>query len=357
MNLGIILALGDSFKNMAKSGQDSFFKKFYLSAFSKEFEKVIIFSYENEQVLGLPHNVRVIPNKYNLHRFIYAILLPLLNLKIILECNILRVYHLFGIPPAIIAKLFFGKPFIFNYAYDYEKIAKIEAKRLNYFLLIFLKPIAFYFASKIFVANKQLMKKVNVQKSVFLSNGTDVNFFKPLKSTNPENSLKLLSVGRLEKQKNFENLIMALKGLKVQLIIVGQGSLKDELLKIAKINEVKMTIIPRVENRDMPKLYNQADIFVLPSYIEGSPKVLLEAMSCGLPVLGSDAEGIDEVLNGTNGRKCGTSSKSISEAVNYLIKNPGFRVQAGKEARKFIVNNFNLEVLLKKEIKIIKEAS
>src|SRR3989344_2509138 len=148
MNLGIFLASGDSFKNLAKSGQDSLFKKSYLSAFSKEFEKVIIFSYENEQVLGLPHNVRVIPNKYNLHRFIYAILLPFLNLKIILECNILRVYHLFGTPPAIITRFFFGKPYVFNYAYDYEKIAKIEARWLNYFLLKILKPVALYSASK-----------------------------------------------------------------------------------------------------------------------------------------------------------------------------------------------------------------
>src|SRR3990167_9763498 len=162
MSLGIFLASGDSFKNMAKSGQDELFKKFYLSFFAKNFTRVYIFSYANEKVNGLPKNIVVVPNKYNLHRYIYGFLMPLLNIKAVKNCDVMRVYHLFGTPPAIVAKFFFGKPFIFNYAYDYEKIAKIEARWLNYFLLKILKQIALYSASKIFVANKKLMKKINV---------------------------------------------------------------------------------------------------------------------------------------------------------------------------------------------------
>ena len=63
MNIGIILALGDSFKNMAKSGQDVLFKKFYLNYFAKNFSKVYIFSYSNEKSYGLAQKNPTITKK------------------------------------------------------------------------------------------------------------------------------------------------------------------------------------------------------------------------------------------------------------------------------------------------------
>ena len=128
MILGIFLSSGESFKTMAKSGQDIRYKEFYLKKFSKNFKEIIIFSYANETVGGLPKNVIVVPNKYKIHRFLYMFLLPFINLEKIFKCDGFRVYHLLGTIPSILTKIFFNKPYIFNYSYNYGEFAKIEKK-------------------------------------------------------------------------------------------------------------------------------------------------------------------------------------------------------------------------------------
>lgn len=355
MTLGIFLAMGDSFKNMARSSQDILFKKFYLSYFAKNFSQIYVFSYARENVKDLPKNVQVIPNKYNLHRYLYSFLMPFLNLTLVSKCDVIRVYHLFGTIPAIITRFFFGKSYIFNYAYDYQKIAKIEARWLNYFLLKILKPIALFSASKIFVANKQLMKKVDAQKSFFLPNGTDTNFFKPRK-TKANKRLLVLSVGRLEKQKNFESLIEAMVDIKADLLIVGNGSLKSKLLKLAIKNRVNLKIIEKVENTQMPRIYNKADIFALPSLVEGSPKALMEAMACGITCIGNDVEGIRGlIVDMENGFLTRTGTGDFRKRLQKLIRKDSMRRKIGQNARTYIVNNFNSQVLLEKEVKVMKK--
>lgn len=357
MNLGIILASGDSFKNMKTSGQDSLFKNFYLREFARRFSKVYVFSYENEKVNGLPQNVIVVPNKLRINRFLYGLAMPFLNYRKVQDVNVFRAYHLFGTLPAIVSKVFFQKPYVFNYGYDYERIAKIENRLFQLFLLRVVKPVAISLATKIFVANKQILKKIQLKKTIYLPNGTNTNFFKPQKLKKQNKNINILAVGRLERQKNFENLISSLKGLKTKLTIVGQGSLKNNLLDRAKVCRVNLTLIPLVENKNMPKVYSQADIFVIPSLSEGSPKVLLEAMSCGLAVVASKVQGNSEIVNSTNGVFCQTSSASMKKAILYLAKNPNIRKKLAKNARNFIVNNFDLKLLFKKEVDALKLVS
>ena len=76
MTLGIILSIGDSFQNLSRSGQDKRFIRYYLKPYSTNFRKIYIFSYENENPKRLPKNIIVVPNKYRLHRYIYAFAMP-----------------------------------------------------------------------------------------------------------------------------------------------------------------------------------------------------------------------------------------------------------------------------------------
>ena len=86
MNVGIILSVGDGFKNQQKSGQLSRFVDYYLSRYSKNFDKVFVFEYEKEKTkteidsYNLPLNCYLISNKYSLHRYLYT---------------------LYGLPPAV----------------------------------------------------------------------------------------------------------------------------------------------------------------------------------------------------------------------------------------------------------------
>ncbi len=354
MNLGIIFSIGDSFENMAKSGQDELFNKFYVPYFAKSFSKVYIFSYSKEKINNLPNNVEVVPNRLNLHRYFYAIAMPFLNARYFIECDVFRVYHIMGTPPAIMSRIFLGKPYVFNYAYDYKKFAEIEGKRVQKIFIYLLEPFAIFFSSKIFAANRMIFKKLPKSKTIYLPNGVDTNFFKPRKRSRNGQKLTILSVGRLEKQKNFRSLVAALKGLNVKLVIVGAGSMKSELKQIALRYKVNLKIIEKVPNTRMPQVYNRADIFVLPSLMEGSPKVLLEAMASSLPIVGTQVEGIKEIIeNRKDGILVKADFKHISYSIDNLLKNRKLGDNLGKLARLKVKSKFNLVKLLNLEIREI----
>lgn len=356
MVLGIFLSSGDSFKNMSKSGQDVRFKYFYLRKFSISFSKIYVFSFENEKVQDLPPNIIVVPNKYSVNRFFYGIIMPFLNFKKVSECDVLRAYHLLGTMPVIIAKLFLGKSYIFNYAYDYVKFAKIEGKLFQIILIRLINYPAILFASKIIATTQEMFSLLPAQKTLFIPNGVDIHSFKPKKSRQANRKLKLLSVGRLEPQKNYLTLILALKSLTVDLLIVGSGSLKAKLLAFSKKKKVNLIIIDKVENLKLPAIYNQADIFVLPSLVEGPNKVILEAMACGLPVVATNISGIKEVIiDKYNGVLTRTDSASLRNSIIKLLTNPELREKLGHNARLSVEKRFDLKSLLKKEVQVLQQ--
>ncbi len=156
--------------------------------------------------------------------------------------------------------------------------------------------------------------------------GVDLDLFKPsLKRTNnSEKSSVILTVGRLDKNKGINYLINAMtrvisKFSETKLIIVGDGPERDNLAnQIKKLHlEENIKLVGAIKKKDLPEFYNKADLFVLPSLNEGLGIVLLEAMACGTPVIGSNVGGVsDIIINGENGFfiKPG-DSKDIAEKI------------------------------------------
>ncbi|HEC93684.1 MAG TPA: glycosyltransferase, partial [Candidatus Atribacteria bacterium] len=108
-----------------------------------------------------------------------------------------------------------------------------------------------------------------------------------------------------------------------------------------------------IPNKDLPIELNKSEIFILPSFFEGNPKALLEAMSCGLACIGTDVEGIREVIkHKENGYLCKTDPKSIKEAILEILNDRELETKISQNARKAILENFSLEKILEKEIKI-----
>ena len=119
------------------------------------------------------------------------------------------------------------------------------------------------------------------------------------------------------------------------------------------INARFLGIVP---NSKIPKVMARYPIYILPSFYEGHPKTLLEAMSCQMAVIGTKVTGIKEVIDdGVNGLLCGTSSESIAVCIEQLLHDEALRNKLGTEARKKIRNYFSLEKIVSTEIQIYKE--
>ncbi len=233
----------------------------------------------------------------------------------------------------------------------------IRDRALTYAIGTILEFIGYWLADYIIVTTELDRRyiieryKVNPNKIVIIPNWVDAEMFKPMDM--PKERGRIIFVGRLEYQKNVLALIDAVKNLpNAKLYIVGDGSLRkaiEEKIKRENIrNVVLMGVIP---NEKLPIELNKSEIYVLPSLWEGHPKALLEAMACGLPVIGTDVEGIRElIVNGVNGLLCKPTAKDIRRCIQRLLSDFELRKRLGENARRFIIENFSFEKVMRREL-------
>jgi len=141
-------------------------------------------------------------------------------------------------------------------------------------------------------------------QALVMSNGIDEAYFKlgraPL-AKQPPQTLRLLFVGRLSKQKNLPVLLEALKHTtrKVSLDIVGAGEEAAAVQElIAQLGLANVTMRGRLPRHEVLRLYATHDALVLPSLYEAQPLVLLEAMATRIPIIGTSVVGVGEHVRG-----------------------------------------------------------
>ncbi len=352
MILGIFLSPGESFTQMKQSGQDTRFIDIYIKNYAQNFQRVYVFSYINEKV-NLPSNVILVTNNTNLHRFIYALLLPLIHKSEIGTCNVIRG---FGLASSISA-LFLTKPFVFNWQYDYISLAKLEKKYFYVPFYYIAEKIAFYRAKKVLIATKSKFRKLhssNHDKLVYLPNLVDTFLFKHKK--NPGRGI--VYVGRLEKQKNLYFLIDSISILPRKMrkvTFLGDGLLRDSLLKYSKRKKVDLTISKPIANSKLPAFLSKFTVFTLTSLVEGSPKSLLEAMASGLPCVLTRFQTASEVVtDGTEGFIVDYSKEKFAEKLNLLLSDKKVYQKMSANSALKAKTEFEMTNLIKKEILILK---
>jgi glycosyltransferase involved in cell wall biosynthesis len=202
-------------------------------------------------------------------------------------------------------------------------------------------------------------------KVKLLPNGVDVNKFRPNRESRIEGLL--LFVGRIEPSKGLHFLLKALNYLTkpVQLVIIGPfgkdcGYNKAIMSLITKVNEKKIhkvVYLGKQKQTETIKWYQKASIFVLPSLSEAFPLVNLEALACETPVVASNVGGISEaVLNYKNGILVSPgNTHELAKGIQYLLDNGKIRRKFGEEGRRWIVEKFSLEILIKKLLQIYNE--
>lgn len=169
----------------------------------------------------------------------------------------------------------------------------------------------------------------------------------------------LLFVGALTKRKGVEYLIKAFKEIEnkdVKLVLIGEGRERKNLESMVKGLGLKnVEFKGYLEDEELIKHYNMADIFVLPSLKEGFGQVLLEAMACGLPIIATDASAIPEVV-GNAGILVGPKNpKALASAIRMLIDDEELRDELGEMGRKRVEENFTWEKVVDQTVRVYEE--
>jgi glycosyltransferase involved in cell wall biosynthesis len=161
-----------------------------------------------------------------------------------------------------------------------------------------------------------------------------------------------LCLGRLEKRKGVDILLRAWKNAGV-LWIVGNGPEEDRLREFSR--ELKLQNITFFGATDRPlPFYQAADVFVLPSLAEGAPNVLLEAMSCGLPVIATRIGGIvDQIDHQQQGLLVSAgSSEELSAAMEFAAAHPDERNKWSREAQSRVREKFDIEKITQRYVEL-----
>ncbi|WP_050637181.1 glycosyltransferase family 4 protein [Candidatus Stoquefichus sp. SB1] len=112
-----------------------------------------------------------------------------------------------------------------------------------------------------------------------------------------EKDFLILSVGELNKNKNHQVIIKAIKSLKnsnIKYIIAGQGNLKSDLMHYIEVHNLSNQVKLLGFREDIPELCKISDVFAFPSLREGLGLAAIEAMAAGLPLITSNINGIND---------------------------------------------------------------
>jgi glycosyltransferase involved in cell wall biosynthesis len=160
----------------------------------------------------------------------------------------------------------------------------------------------------------------------------------------------LLAVGRLVPVKAHEVLVSAMPAVlkefpNAKVGICGDGTLRGDLETQIKSLGLEGSVKLFGEQNNVAKFLFSADVFVLPSRSEGLPMALLEAMSAGLPVIGTKLEGLGEVvLEGVHGLFVPVDdSDALAHVILQLLRHPNMRVRMGAAAKQRVNEMYSID--------------
>ncbi len=351
MNLGLFLSVSDSLTKQTKTGQLERLIKYYLQPYSEKFNQIYLFTYGDiGKKFSLPKGVTLVPKPKFIPIFLYQLILPFIHFKTIKTIDVNRVFQSPGGLPAVIAKIFFRKPYVVTYGYDYVRFTEIEHQPLLTFAFSLIVPLVLHFADKIITTYKNSLKDY---QTISIHNAVDPRVFKPGK--NPRKKYLVLSVARLVNQKDQQKLIKIISLSKfkdkIKLVIIGMGPLQKKLQNLSQVLKVNLTIIPNVSYTQLVAWYQKATVFCLTSIIEGQVKVLLEALSSGCaclttPFIGNMTENNITGLIGAN-------PKQLARQLDRLLSDSKLNFTLGQQARRLVIEQFDLIKMVQKEIKLL----
>lgn len=202
---------------------------------------------------------------------------------------------------------------------------------------------------------------IKSEKIKVIHNGIDTDLFVPANEPCFDRK-NLLWVGRYAKGKGLDYLIDAFYLLKRNhpdaiLTMVGTGPEKEHIVQRIHDKNLEDGIILKdfVPNSQIVKMYQDSSIFVLPSLEEGVPRTILEAMSCGIPVVCSKLPQLIDIVDGGGSLVPLKDSQALADTISNLLSDPSLAKEFRKNGRRNVVENYSWKDTVKKTVQLYKE--
>lgn len=340
--------------------------------------EVHLFGFVDQEVNGLNQKVNVIVEKIpagiktqadgSLKKTYYLKVLPnLLNLIKKIKPDILHAHYAssYGLLGALSAY----KPFLLsvwgNDVFDFPRKSFIHKSIIKF---VFKRAGRIYSTSKIMADEISHYTKKNIGIIPF---GIDINQFKPFKQKKifGDDTVVLGCVKSLSYKYGIEYLLDAfaiikekIKDKKIKLLIVGDGTLKNQLIERSRKLKIDDEVLfyGAVPHSKVPEIYNMIDIAVFPSVWESFGVSNLEAAACEVPQVASDIGGFKEIIkDGVTGFLVETKNPElIAEKVIDLIYDNDLRKKIGKSARQYVIEHFdwnrNVDQMIEEYYKVMR---
>lgn len=304
------------------------------------------------------HHITIVPKTDALPSWFYSFVAPFIHYRKLLACDLLKTNQMLGSWTAVFARWLTRKPLLIRTGYSLSAFAARRG-RLRYAAARCIEWFGCLFAQCIIVGTKEDKGNIPCRRSRVAINPNYIDMKQFSSCTRPTRShdLQLVYVGRLEPQKNVHALIDAIGGLTdVKLTIIGDGSLRKDLDIQAHKCEAGVTFMGPQPHEMLPKLFSKADVFVLPSLYEGLPKVLLEAMAAGMPIVTTDTPGIRTVVtHKKTAYITAPTAEGLRAGIQAVQQDEQLALAMGAAARDQARKMYSLETVAKKEIDIYEQ--
>lgn len=308
--------------------------------------------------------ITILPNRWHMRRRLYTALLPWLHAPALRSSSVLKTNQTDGALVALRSARLWHRPLIARCGYMWSHNVAAEQGAQAGARARRIERQVFSGAQQIVVTTPAMAADVaqrlphTRERIRVIPNYVDTDSFAPDARTAQD--IDLLFIGRLAAEKNLAALLEAVQPLPIRTVLIGTGGLGEALQQQFPASRMHGQVewLGAVAHADLPHYIRRARIFILPSFYEGHPKTLIEAMACGAAVLGTRVPGIAPLIqHGETGYLCDTSAAALRAAIRELLGDAPLRARLGAHAREYALAQFALERIVTMELAVLQAAA